>query len=288
MISWEERFRLIVAIIDKDRKIPLWMWITALAIATIGTLLTLPVALSLARFSTGFPWTWNDFSLRPFYAISAALTSLILALTFASFHHGEVRRGTIRSIILYPVDMNDIAIAKLVSSLIVSAILSTILFLGIFGSFFLVGAFPAGDFLVIHLVAFGMSFLALATGVFLAHAIAHVAGRMVISPTALGAIFLFLSILMTETALTAIGVQIASLVKPPGTFLTPQEYQAVAEAARSLSVFSPHHMGARILAIGLGITRLWADLHVVIPIAALIFAGGYTLGKKLYLDIFIR
>jgi len=33
---------------------------------------------------------------------------------------------------------------------------------------------------------------------------------------------------------------------------------------------------------------MWADLHVIVPLAALIFAGGYLFGKKLYLDVFIR
>jgi len=288
VISWEERLRLIVAIIDKDRRIPVWMWITTFLIALVGFFLLLPTALSSVSYSFRPAWTWYDSSLRSFYAISAALTSLLLGLTFAHFHHGEVHRGTIRSIILYPVDMNDITIAKLASSLIVSAILSTILFIGIFGGFFLVGAFPFGDFLAIHVTALAMSFLALAVGVFLAQAIAHVAGRMVLSPTALGAIFLLLSILTTESGLTFLGTQVALILKPASRGLTFAEYEAIRNVAQSLSVFSPHHVGARILGIAFGITGLWADLHVIVPIAALIFAGGYLLGKKLYLDIFIR
>ncbi len=184
--------------------------------------------------------------------------------------------------------MNDITIAKLVSSLIVSAILSTILFVGVFGGFFLVGAFPFGDFLAIHVTALAMSFLALAVGVFLAQAIAHVAGRMVISPTAMGTIFLLLSILMTETGLTFLGTQVAFLMRPPGRGFTFADFEAIRSIAQSLSVFSPHHVGARILALAFGITGMWADLHVVVPLAALIFAGGYLFGKKLYLDIFIR
>ncbi len=233
-------------------------------------------------------WTWYDYNLRPYYAVSAALTSLLLGLTFAHFHHGEVHRGTIRSIILYPVDMNDITIAKLVSSLIVSAILSTMLFVGVFGGFFLVGAFPFGDFLAIHVTALAMSFLALAVGVFLAQAIAHVAGRMVISPTALGAIFLLLSILMTETGLTFLGTEVAFLMRPSGNPLTQATFEAIRNTAQSLSVFSPHHVGARILGVAFGITGMWVDLHVIVPLAVLIFAGGYLFGKKLYLDIFIR
>lgn len=288
MISWEERLRLIMAIIDKDRRIPLWMWLTTFLIAILGFFLLLPAALTSVSFYYRSTFSWYDSSLRSYYAVSAALSSLLLGLTFAHFHYGEVHRGTIRSIILYPVDFNDITIAKLASSLIVSAMLSTILFVGLFGGFFLVGAFPLADFLAIHVTALVMSFLALAVGVFLAQAIAHLAGRMVISPTALGAIFLLLSILVTETGLSVIGTQIAYILRPTGRGLDVADYAAITRFAQSFSVFSPHHVGARILGIAFGITGMWADLHVVVPIAVLILAGGYVFGKKLYLDIFVR
>ena len=288
MISWEERLRHIVAIVDKDRRLPLWMWLTTFLIATLGFVFLLGPALSSGPYYSQYSWRWYDFSLRLYYAISAGLTSLILGLTFARVHYGEVHRGTIRSIILYPVDMNDIAIAKLLSSLIVAAALSTMLFFGIFGAFFLVGEWPIADFLVIHVTALAMSFLALAVGVFLAQAIAHMAGRMVVSPTALGAISLLLSVLFTETGLTAIGTQVAYLLRPSAGGLTQPAYEAIVAVAKALSVLSPHHVGARVVGIAFGLTNFWADFHVVVPLALLVFAGGYLLGKKLYLDIFIR
>lgn len=287
MKTFEERLHLIQTIVEKDLKLRPWAWLATMTVATIAFTLMLPGAISASRFP--FPWTWYDSNLRTFYAISATLTTIILGLTFASFHGGEVRRGTIRSIILYPVDMNDITIAKLLSSFVVTAILSTILFIGIFGSFVLLGVFPAGDFLAIHAVALVMSFVALAAGVFLAQGLAHVAGRMVASPAVLGALFLLLTIAFTETALTAIGSQIAYLAAQlSGRNPTFEDFLAVQGVARGLSVLSPHHVGARILGIAFGITRMWADLHVVLPAAVAVVALGYTFGKKLYLDIFIR
>jgi hypothetical protein len=77
-------------------------------------------------------------------------------------------------------------------------------------------------------------------------------------------------------------------MKPSTRGFSMADYQAIRSVAQSLSVFSPHHVGARILAIAFGITGMWADLHVIVPLAALILAGGYLFGKKLYLDIFIR
>jgi uncharacterized membrane protein len=132
-----------------------------------------------------------------------------------------------------------------------------------------------------------MSFVALAVGVFLAQGLAQLAGRMVLTPTALGAIFLLLSLVFTEMGLTAIGLQIAAFGHPGGS-LSIAEYNAVVNTARSLSVLSPHHVGGRILAIALGLTGLWSDVHVVLPLGLLAIAGGYWLGKKVYLDIFVR
>lgn len=282
MRSWEERLRLILAIIEKDLRIPLWAWFLAFFVAAGGFLVTFPGA----RFSAEF--RWFESNLRTFYAFSTMLTSLTLGLTFASFHSGEIRRGTMRSIVLYPVDANDITIAKLLASLIFSAILSSIVFFGFFGGFFLVGGWPAADFIAIHLTTLAASFLALAVGVFLAQAIALVAGRMVLSPTALGAIFLFLAVVFTETALNVIGSQIVYSMTPPGTRVSTETLQAVAEAARGLSIFSPHHVGARILGIAFGLTRMWADFHLVAPVAASVLVGGYWFGKRLYLDVLIR
>ena len=287
MKTLEERLHLIQTMVEKDVKLRPWALVAATAIAGISFFFMLPVALSSARFP--FAWTWFDGTLRPFYGIYAALTSLILGLTFATFHAGEIRRGTIRSIILYPVDMNDITIAKLLSSLVVTTILSTILFIGVFGSFFLLRVFPAGDFLAIHVTALAMSFMALAVGVFLAQGLAHLAGRMLVSPAALGAIFLLLAIVFTETALTFIGTQIASLsAETRGRPLTFEDLAVIQSIARDLSVLSPHHVGGRILGIAFGITRMWADIHVVVPLAALVVTAGYAFGRKLYLDIFIR
>jgi ABC-type transport system involved in multi-copper enzyme maturation permease subunit len=287
MIAWSERLRLILAIVDKDRRVPVWVWIMILlaSITVFGFMFS--VASGVAASPYRLAWRWMDGPLRTYYIVSAVLTSLIFGLTFSHFYQGEVQRGTIRSIVLYPVDMNDLTIAKLLSSLIVSAILSTVLFLGIFGPWFLLGLYPFADFLAVHLTALAMSFVALAVGVFLAQGLAQLAGRMVLTPTALGAIFLLLSLMFTETGLTAIGLQIAAFGHPGGS-LSIAEYTAVVNTARSLSVLSPHHVGGRILAIALGLTGLWSDIHVVLPLGLLAIAGGYWLGKKVYLDIFVR
>ena len=137
----------------------------------------------------------------------------------------------------------------------------------------------------------GVGFVCLATGVFLAHAVAHVTKRMVISPSGLGALFLLASILLTETALNAIANQVIELsARSRGEAPSLQDFLAAQAFARAVSVLSPHHWGARILSLAFGIFQPGGELPMAIPIAftVLAVAGGYLWGKKLYLDTFIQ
>jgi len=288
-MEWTDRLQRIEAIVEKDLRVTKWWWIAVLIISATEFLAMTSVASSVRRMNDLYhiPFTWYDGNLRSLYAVSAFLASIILGLAFSHVHGGEIRRGTIRSIILYPVDMNDVTIAKLASSFILASGFSTILFLGFTMPFFVYGVWPVGDFLAIHAMALLMAFLALATGVFLAHVVAHLVGRMIVSPSVLGSAFLLSSILLTETAANAIGFQfVAALGGPQGP--TPQQVLAVQQFARAISVLSPQHVGARILSDVFGIYAAWPDVHVVIPVAVLVGVVGYLFGRKLYMDILVR
>jgi len=224
-MEWRERLTLIWTMVRKDLAhagIPILA--CAVVAATIAFLLG-PAALASSRFPTAF--RWFDSSLRPFFAISAALTGFTFAITFYEVHGGEIRSGTIRSIILYPVDANDIAFAKLGSALVITFILTTILFFGALAPFFALGIWPVLDFLAIHLMALGAGFVSLSTGVFLAHVLAHYAKRIVISPAGLGTLFIIGSMLLTELIANGIAFQITLLLaRSRDQFPTPEETRA--------------------------------------------------------------
>lgn len=280
------------AIVEKDLRVTRWAWPAAIATAAIGFVMMWGAASSTRIYQFQYPYmvfAWNDSLLRGIYAGAAGLTSFVLGLSFASVYGGEVRKGTIRSIMLYPVDMNDVTLAKLGSSFLLTFGVSMILWLGMFGAFFLNGVFPAADFLGILLMAILMSFLTLATGVFLAQGLAYLTGRMALSPVALGSLFLFFALFFTQTVLNGIGVQLLYLsAAGRGTPPTLEEIWAVDDLARGISVVSPHHIGARLLSILFGLTTMWSDVHVVVPVAVVILVAGYVFGRKVYLDIFIR
>jgi len=126
-MEWRDRLQRIEAIVEKDLKVTKWWWIVAIIISATEFVAMTSVASNVRRMNDLYyiPFTWYDSNLRSLYAVSAFLASMILGLAFSQVHGGEIRRGTIRSIILYPVDMNDVTIAKLASSFVLATGLST-------------------------------------------------------------------------------------------------------------------------------------------------------------------
>src|SRR2546428_11765724 len=160
--------------------------------------------------------------------------------------------------------MNDVTIAKLASSFVLATGFSTILFLGFTMPFFVYGVWPVGDFLAIHAMALLMAFLALATGVFLAHFVAHVVGRMIVSPSVLGSAFLLSSILLTETAANAIGFQFVAATAGPPT-PPPQQGLQGQQFAPAINVFLPPPIGGRGLSGVFVVYAAWPGGHVGVP-----------------------
>ena len=123
-MDWRDRLQRIEAIVEKDLKVTKWWWIVAIIISATEFVAMTSVASNVRRMNDLYhiPFTWYDSNLRSLYAVAAFLTSMILGLAFSHVHGGEIRRGTIRSIILYPVDMNDVTIAKLASSFVLGGL----------------------------------------------------------------------------------------------------------------------------------------------------------------------
>lgn len=291
-MEWLERLPLIEAIVLKDLRAAKWWWVAAAVLALIGAIMMTPGAMSLHYMNTLYPgatfFRWTDSSLRAIYGIVALLTSLALGLAFSSVYTGEVRRGTIRSIILYPVDANDLILAKLASAFAIAFGFSFVAFLGFTLPYFAYGIFPAGDFLAIFLTTFLMGFVALATGVFLTLVIAHYTRRMSIDPSTMGGLFLLGAVLLTQLVIDTVGQYLLQIVKPPGQYLSPADREAIDNFARALSVLSPQHMGARILGDLFGVSNLWPDIHVVVPVFVLVVAAGYWFARRIYMDQFVR
>ncbi len=290
-MEWPERLPLIVAIVRKDLLAARWWVVAALAPALVGLFLSAPLALNTANpayYQFGYRFVWYDSSLRSYYGLSALLTSVGLGLAFSHVYTGEVHRGTIRSVILYPVNVVDIVLAKLASGFGIAFLTTFPIFLGFLLPFFLLGLFPAADFLAIYFMTLFMGIVALATGVFLSLILTYYAGRMAVSPSTMGNLFLLLAVLLTELVVTTVGDYFLNLSSSGNVFPSQAAYDAVANFARAISVLSPQHVGARILGDLFGTSALWPDIHVVVPVFLVVVVGGGFLARRLYPDLFVR
>lgn len=289
-MEWPERLVLIQAIVQKDLHAARWWIGSGVIVGVVGLLLSAPAAynMSTATYYYIYRFTWYDSILRSIYGLSALLTSLALALAFYWAYSGEVHRGTIRSIILYPVDVEDVLLAKIASTFAIALLTTFPVFLGFTIPFFLYGLYPAADFLLVYFMTLAMGLVALSTGIGLSVVLAHYAGRLVVSPSSLGILFLVFAILLTEQVVYGVGTYLLLLTGVPPGWPISGPYLALANFAQAISVLSPQHMGARILGDLFGISSLWPDVHVVVPGFILVAYAAHTLSKRLYPDFFVR
>jgi hypothetical protein len=225
----------------------------------------------------------NDIS--AFYAFIVLLTAIILFFVLSHTYGYEVKRGTMRSLCLYPIDMNGLTIAK---------ILSTALIFGLIQLFVLVIPLsPYNSELIYPWVSsvlgmvFIMNFFIIITGAFGSHIITYLTGKLYLSMNRLIVILMLLYIFLTETMFTAIGQIITGLRNLPvdeGNQLV-NNYK---ELGQVLGNLSPYHSGGRMVTNSLGHNTGGADIAVVLLVGLILIIGGYVLGKKIYLDVFIR
>lgn len=285
-----ERLSLLLAIIQKDLHAGRWWALAGLILGGVGLLIASPAAYSLSRATSYYPFRffWYDSSLRAIYGLSALLTSLALGLAFSRAYTGEVHRGTIRSIILYPVDVEDVLLAKLGSALALAFLVSFPIFIGYALPFFLTGFYPAADFILIYFTTLAMGMVALATGVGISVILARYSGAMIVSASTMGGLFLLFAILLTEQVVNSVGTYLLLLMGVPPGWPISGPYLALADFARTISVLSPQHMGARILGDLFGVSALWPDVHVVVPVFVLVVYLAHTFSRRLYPDLFVR
>lgn len=67
-----------------------------------------------------------------------------------------------------------------------------------------------------------------------------------------------------------------------------QDYYGLVSFSQTASQLSPFHSGGRFLSNALIGTDLGLDLHFILPIGLVVIVVGFLVGKKIYLDVFIR
>jgi chitodextrinase len=204
------------------------------------------------------------------YGFHVLVTMLIPTMVFSGAYGAEARKGTVRTLVCYPIGVAEVTLAKLLDALIAGLLIATPIALipsAILGM-------PGGAVLGIYATAFVLSYLTLATAVFTAHAFRLHARVRFLPPTLLPYVFVLYAFFFTRIAVflfTYLGMGGRSIATNAGT-LAP------------LILFSPYHHGGVLLSAALGGGGF--PLLPMFAIPAVLLLVGYRAARRLYPDIY--
>lgn len=219
------------------------------------------------------------------YTIAVFVSVIVFLVCVNVFYGKELKKGTIRSLSLYPIGMNGLTFAKILSILIIAGIIFIEIFLIPTIPFIVMELYPWLTKLI--LVTYIMNALILVSGAYGAHIFTYFLNNVKISVNRLVSLFLILSVIFTETVLLITGFFIIAMGNL-GSQGADDAWSSWRNTVQDVSVISPYHAGGRIITdIGDCYSGSW-DLHFIIPVAILITILGIALGRKIYLDVFIK
>ena len=282
---------MILTIAAKDVRSSWVHFLAAGILAIIAAFSTSSISASAGSYAcyaqSYYPFVWHWSLVGYVYGFAALVTSLGVGLAFARFYGDELRRGTVRALILYPVDFNDITIAKLLSATVVGSATSAIVFLGPMAPFMASCILPGGGAVLIFLAALATTLFIVWTGAFLAHILASLTHRLSLTPSAMVGLLLLLAVLLTQQSLNLFGLFLANLASG-GRGVGSATIEGIWNVAGGIAVLSPHHATATVLSGLLGPYGHFPDLYVVLPVGILVLAYGYFVGRRIPLDVFIK
>ena len=232
-------------------------------------------------------WYWSLTAL--IYGVAALVTTLTVGLTFGAFYGGEIKKGTVRALILYPIDINDLTIAKLLSASIVGSLAGAIGFFLPLAPLVAYDYLTAGGVILCFLAALATTLFIVFSGAFLAHILAFLRGRLFVTPSVMAGIMLTLAALSTQTVLIAIG-SLLLYVRGAlgGGYPGWEDYRDLEVTADGISVVSPHHAAATVISGWLGPYNHVPDVYIALPLGIILMVVGFFVARRIYLDVFIR
>jgi hypothetical protein len=223
---------------------------------------------------------WTVSSIMPFYGLAIVINIAAFLSAYYQFYSVEVGRGTIRSLSLYPLNMNGIIIAKLISSSIVASIASTMVYLSIWIPFMWIGLYPPGGILLIQYTAVFCSISILTVAAFGSNICIYLLKLPKLSGSGLSTLGFVLAFLFTESMMVVLG-SFYSIFDPDVT------WEAVRDTSEAFAQLSPFHAGGQFISLALLGPGGGLDLHFILPFGLFIIILGYLCGRKIYLDVFI-
>jgi PKD repeat protein len=209
------------------------------------------------------------------YGYCVLVTMFLVPAAFSTAYSHEMQKGTVRTLVCYPVGVLDITAAKLAYAAVVGLAFSAIV--AILPA--LASMKPAGEVIGIFLAAYLLTLATVAVGAFAANALTKVTRRMYIRPTGLSTILLVLSFLFTTKIFGA-------LMSGLKLFLGMADLDP-AGAVRSWMpaiTLSPYHLGGASLSAALG--GCGSPPYFVAAVPILLLAFGIWASRRVYPDIY--
>lgn len=203
------------------------------------------------------------------YGYMVLVTMVLIPVAFSSNYGGEIRKGTVRALTLYPVGVLEVTVAKLlyaaIAGFIFSFPISVLPTLGL--------GKPGADILGIYATAYVFSFGIVAVAAFTANAFCYATKRMYIKPPLMACLFVLYSFFLSFTIFRVLMGALAG-----------GGASGLVQGSAPLIALSPYHQGGLLLSQALGGPGSpdWAVF--AIPILLLIL--GIWLSKRLWPDIY--
>ncbi|UCC92820.1 MAG: PKD domain-containing protein [Thermoplasmata archaeon] len=206
------------------------------------------------------------------YGFCVLVCVVMVPVAFTAAYRQELLRGTVRTLVCYPVGPLDITVAKLLFTFILCLPFTFIAFMipvqGL--------EKDGGDFLTIFIVTFLLTIVTMTIGALAALAATRVTGRMWFRPhtVAFGAVLL--AYVFTGRMMGLIGSFFAMFSNIDPDFFV--------DTFAPLIAISPYHLGGELLRAALGSTTDVNPAVLMIPILMLVVLGW--LSTKVYPSIF--
>jgi len=210
------------------------------------------------------------------YAIALVASVVYIGGLFAKGIAHEINKGTVRVLMSGPISVTTVIFSKILYPLILGPIfILPLVMIGLsrFGN-------PAGDVMLIALVAYAMSAVTMVAGAYGACILYLGVKKMLLRPSVVSRLLLYFSLLATFT------------VMHTGSFLVDswfgtESWGQLAEDLDWVTILSPFHQGGIILSQAILGTAENPDIWVfALPVAMIVL--GALASRKLYTDIFAR
>lgn len=208
------------------------------------------------------------------YGYAVLVTMILIPTAFATSYNHEMKRGTVTTLVCYPIGVFGITIAKLLYAALVGFIFSVpVTFLPVLG----IGK-PTGEVFLIFLIAYILSMVIVATAAFVANAITFATKRMYLRPTALPFFLSIFSFFFTSKIFRWTSIALLSLMG------RGDSAPSIVQRMLPITTLSLYHQGGLLLSMALGGPCFPMYLTFLLPLAILLI--GIWVSKKLYPDIY--